>query len=103
MQPAPLHSGGGGRNGKRREPVDPAEVEREVAALAVLSDDEIRTKFAATRQIRKLNRNFAGACCGCRAPLLADHRGWYKNHTRVLIIDGTNAMWNGLGNNMNRW
>lgn len=35
--------------------------------------------------------------------LLAEHRGWYANHTRVLIIDGTKALWNGLGNNMNRW
>jgi hypothetical protein len=25
------------------------------------------------------------------------------NHTRVLVIDGTRAAWNGLGNNMNRW
>ena len=75
----------------------------DVAALDALSDDEIVDAFTATRQMRKLARNFKDTCGSCRGPLLAQHRGWYTNHTRVLVIDGTGALWNGLGNNMNRW
>ena len=74
-----------------------AAMEKQIAEMDALSDDEIREKFAATRQMRKVRRNVEGACGGCRGPLLEEHRGWYQNHTRVLIIDGTEAVWNGLG------